>query len=149
MSSTLHFQWTFSLGRRRNHARPGKRNFSCPRRESKSRPSKYVLTTEPTRALALVKSEFYYTSRVYYTSVLGAECTALLCSVSRVASSSFSKVIFNDALTKWTFSLGRRRSHARRGTKIFVAPGEHGLYSLKSVCDAGNFTSMTMVFPLT
>ena len=36
----LHFQWTFSLGRRRNHARPGQRKFSCPRRESNSRPSK-------------------------------------------------------------------------------------------------------------
>ena len=105
MSSTLHFQWTFSLGRRRNHARPGKRKFSCPRRESRSRPSEYVLTTEPTRALALVKSEFYYTSRVYYTSVLGAECTALLCSVSRVASSSFSEVIFNDALVSSILTL--------------------------------------------
>ena len=36
----LHFQWTFSLGRRRNHARPGQRKFSCPGRESNSRPSK-------------------------------------------------------------------------------------------------------------
>ena len=42
--------------------------------------------------------EFYYTSRVYYTSVLGAECIALLCSVSRVASASFSFLIFNDVL---------------------------------------------------
>ena len=40
-----------------------------------------------------MKAEFYYTSSVSYTSVLGAECIALLCSVSRVASASFSKVI--------------------------------------------------------
>ena len=35
---------------------------------------------------------------MYYTSVLGAECIALLCSVSRVASASFSFLIFNDVL---------------------------------------------------
>ena len=32
-----------------------------------------VLISEPNRALALVKSEFFFTSRVYYNSVLGAE----------------------------------------------------------------------------
>ena len=45
---------------------------------------------------------FSYTSRVYYTSVLGAECIALLCSVSRVASASFIKVIFSDVLVSST-----------------------------------------------
>ena len=37
----LHFQWIISLGRRRNHAHPGQRKFSCPWRESNSRPSAY------------------------------------------------------------------------------------------------------------
>ena len=32
-----------------------------------------MLRATRARALALVKSEFYYTSRVYYTSVLGTE----------------------------------------------------------------------------
>ena len=35
----------------------------------------------------------------------GAECIALLCSVSRVASASFSKVIFNDVLVSSTLTL--------------------------------------------
>ena len=36
-TSSEHFQ----LGRRRNYSRPGQRKFSCPGRESNSRPSKY------------------------------------------------------------------------------------------------------------
>ena len=42
---------------------------------------------------------------MYYTSVLGAECIALLCSVSRVASASFIKVIFSDVLVSSTLTL--------------------------------------------
>ena len=42
---------------------------------------------------------------MYYTSVLGAECIALLCSVSRVATASFSKVVFNDVLVRSTLTL--------------------------------------------
>ena len=56
---------------------------------------------------------------MHYTCVLGAECIVLLCSVSHVASASFSKVIFNDVLVGSTltlpvkiFSLGRRRNYA-------------------------------------
>ena len=33
----------FQLGRRRNHARPGQRKFSYPRRELSSRPSEYYM----------------------------------------------------------------------------------------------------------
>ena len=81
----------------------------------------------------LVKSEFYYTIGVYYTSVLGAECIALLCSVSRVASASFSKVIFNDILVSSTLTLPvniytwkKEKPCSPGATKIFVAPGKHG-----------------------
>ena len=38
-TSSEHFQ----LGRRRNHARPGQRKFSYPRRELNSRPSEYYM----------------------------------------------------------------------------------------------------------
>ena len=66
-------------------------------------------------------------------------CTSILCSVSLVASSSFSKVIFNDALVSSTLTLPVNvftwkkqkpcsRAMLARGTKIFVAPGELGLY---------------------
>ena len=58
-----------------------------------------------------MKSEFYYISRVYYTSVLGAEFIALLCSVSRVASASLEE---------------GETAMLAQGTKIFVDPGEHG-----------------------
>ena len=79
----------------------------------------------------LVKSEFYYTtlytSRVYYTSVLGAECIALLCSVSLVASADFSKVIFNDILVSSTLTLPvniftwkKEKVCSPGATKIFV-----------------------------
>ena len=47
---------------------------------------------------------------MYYTSVLGAEFIALLCSVSRVASAS----------------LEEGETMLAQGTKIFVDPGEHG-----------------------
>ena len=47
----LHFQWTFSLGGRRNHARPGQRKFSCPRRESNSRRSKSRHSRETNRKI--------------------------------------------------------------------------------------------------
>ena len=73
-----------------------------------SRPSTHLIGRSKhwtNRALALVKMEFYYTSRVYYTSVLGAECIAILCSVSRVASASFSFLIFNDELVSSTLTL--------------------------------------------
>ena len=47
-----------------------------------------VLTTKPgTRELVITRSKFH-TSRVWHTSKQGAEYVALLCSVSRVASSS-------------------------------------------------------------
>ena len=42
---------------------------------------------------------------MYYTSVLGAECIALLCSASRVASASFIKVTFSDVLVSSTLTL--------------------------------------------
>ena len=67
-----------------------------------------------------MKSEFYYTRRVYYTSVLGAECIALLCSVSRLASASFKFLIFNDVLVSSSLT----ETMLARGTKILVAPGE-------------------------
>ena len=73
----------------------GNEHFRVPG-ENRTRDPPNTRSHVLTSALALVKSEFYYTSRVYYTSVLGAECIALLSSVSRLASSSFSKVIFND-----------------------------------------------------
>ena len=127
----LHLQRTISLGRRRNHARPGQRKFSCPSRESNSRPSAHLIGRSKhwtTRALALVKLEFYYTcSRVYYTSVLGAECIARLCSVSRVPSASFSFLIFNDVLVSSTLTLPvniftwkKEKPCSPGATKIFV-----------------------------
>ena len=86
--------------------------------------------SQATRALALVKLEFYYTSRVYYTSVLEAECIALLCSVSRVTSASFSFLIFNDVLVSSTltlpvniFSWKKEKPCSPRATKIFVPWG--------------------------
>ena len=51
----------------------GNEYFRAPgenRTRDPSNTRSHVLTT---RALVLVKSEFYYTRRVYYTSVLGAE----------------------------------------------------------------------------
>ena len=93
-----------------------------------------------------------------------AECITRLCSVSRVASASFSCLIFNDVLvsstltlpvniftwkkekpcspgaTKWYTSeqhtytssehlhLEEEETMLARGTKIFVAPGEHGFF---------------------
>ena len=73
-----------------------------------------------TGALALVKSEFYYISRVYYTSVLGAECTALLRSVLVWLLLVFSELLILKIHQwaahihfQWTFALGRRRNHTR------------------------------------
>ena len=64
---------------------------------------------------------------MYYTSVLGAECIALLCSVSRVASASFSFSIFNDVLVSSTLTLPvniftwkKEKPCSPRATKIFV-----------------------------
>ena len=74
-----------------------------------------------------MKSEFYYTSRVYYISLLGAECITLLCSVSRVASASFSFLIFNDVLVSSTLTLPvniftwkKKKPCSPGTTKIFV-----------------------------
>ena len=96
----LHFQWTISPGGRRNHACQGNENFRAPG-EKRTRELPHtrsdVLTTEP--------PGLYYTSWVYYTSVLGAECIAFLCSVSRVASATFSFLIFNDVLVSSTLTL--------------------------------------------
>ena len=72
---------------------------------------------------------------MYYTSVLGAECIALLCSVSRVASArySFSKVIFNDVLVSEQhtftssehFHLEEGETMLARGNENVRAPGEN------------------------
>ena len=51
------------------------------------------------------------TSRVYYTPVRGDECIALLCSLSRVASASFSFLIFNDVLVSSTLTPPVNRRH--------------------------------------
>ena len=66
------------------------------------------------------------TSRVYYTSILGAECTALLCSVSHMASSSFQLLKFNNTLMSNArtlpvniFTWKKEKPYAR-GMKIFV-----------------------------
>ena len=73
------------------------------------------------------------TSRVYYTPVPGDECIALLCSVSRVASASFSFLIFNDVLASSTltppvniFTWKQGETMLSRGNENFRAPGEHG-----------------------
>ena len=66
------------------------------------------------------------TSRVYYTSILGAECTALLCSVSRVASSSFQSIKFNNTLVNSARTLPvniftwKKEKPYPWGMKIFV-----------------------------
>ena len=117
-----------------------------------------------TRALALVKSEFYYTSRVYYTSVLGAERKRKArerqrsfhsCGGAETISGGYS-FIHNDwdvgneqsGENESRSTLASARSFSRGeipamiflndgiwkvassilawGTKIFVAPGEHG-----------------------
>ena len=72
------------------------------------------------------------TSRVYYTPVRGDECIALLCSLSRVASASFSFLIFNDVLVSSTltppvniFTLKQGETMLARGNENFRAQGEH------------------------
>ena len=80
------------------------------------------------------------TLRTFFNSTAGQgfqntkwpKCIALLCSVSRVASASFSFLIFNDVLVSSSYTssehfyLEEGETILAWGTKIFVALGEHG-----------------------
>ena len=95
------------------------------------------------------------TSRVYYTSILEAECTALLCSVSHVASSNFQLIKFNNTLMSNArtlpvniFTWKKEKPYAR-DMKIFV-PREYGFsfFQVKMVTGSVHMLLTSVSFKL-